>query len=89
MDNDSLAEKSYEDALKCFQITGTKDEIQEITGFIHMLASVPTGQDVLAKIVKRGDTIPVDVVSTMEGCNTDSKYKPTGCVNGKTKIIRM
>ena len=89
MDNDLTGDELYNQALSFLKITGTKEETQEITEFIHMLASVPTGQDMLAKIVKRGDTIPINVVSTMEGSSADSKYKATGCVNGKTKTIRM
>ena len=89
MDKDLTNNEFYNQALLLLKITGTKEETQEIKEFIRMLASVPTGQDVLAKIIKRGITTPIDVVPQMQGSDTDTRYKPIGCLSGKTKTISM
>ena len=89
MDKNLTNNECYNQALSLLKITGTKEETQEITEFVRMLASVPTGQDILAKIVKRGTIIPIYVVPKMEDNSPDTRYKPTGCVNGKTKTIEM
>ena len=89
MNNSSLAQKSYEEALKYIQITGSPDEVQTLQEVLQMIVSTSAGRQIVQGLAARGETIPLFFVEDLKEKDAEFDFKLNGTFSSRDNSVKL